>query len=104
MNKKVLAGLGLLDESEISESWNVFIRIACECKCQKCGKIHRFLDDIEYDKELFSGYSYKDFRKLCDTSDLSFEDSIMKNITYICDACSGDAKIVDIADIRIYFE
>ena len=68
MNKKVLAGLGLLDESEISESWNVFIRIACECKCQKCGKIHRFLDDIEYDKELFCGYSYKDFRKLCDTS------------------------------------
>ena len=104
MNKKVLAGLGLLGESEISENWDVFIRVACECKCQKCGKIHRFLDEVEYDKDLFNGYSYKDFSKLCDTSDFNFEDSIMKNITYVCDACGGDARIVDIADIRTYFE
>ena len=104
MNKKVLAGLGLLDESEISENWDVFIRITCECKCQKCGKIHRFLDEVEYDKDLFNGHSYKDFSKLCDTSDFNFEDSIMKNITYICDTCGGDVKIVDIADARIFFE
>lgn len=104
MNKKVFAGLGLLDRSEIDESWDVYVHIACECKCQKCGKIHRFDDIVEYDEDIFDGYSYSDFKKLCKTTDFSLEKAIMENVIYVCDECDGDAEIVDIVDGGVYYE
>lgn len=104
MNKKILAGLGLLDKSEIDENWDVYVHIACECKCQKCGKIHRFDDIIEYDEDVFEGYSYKDFKNLCKKDDFGLDKAITENVVYICDECDGDVLILDIVDGRICYE
>ena len=93
-----------LYESESDEKRDVFVHIKCECKCQKCGKVYRFDDIIGYDEDIFEGYTYSDFKKLCKTTDFSLEKAIIENVNYICDECGADAKIVDIVDGGIYYE
>ena len=57
-----------------------------------------------YDEDIFDGYSYSDFKKLCKTTDFSLEKAIMENVIYVCDECDGDAEIVDIVDGGVYYE